>query len=176
MQCETEDLINFAGCAFRPMFFVAMANRYPSAPLHIIARRDRFSSVTYTTITAAPVSITDSFDPPSQLRPPWPNVPLYPSKGFEETFPTWNKRLVPSAVQSTLRKSQISANPSNATTPFYFHAHYDASRVASLRCYAPSKLSPNLMTERRTLTRSIEHFKVYQQKLLTNCQRKCTLQ
>ena len=60
----------------------------------------------------------------------WTNVTLDPSTGLEETCPTWNKGLVSSAVQSTLRKMQTHANPSSTTAPFYFHTHYDASRVA----------------------------------------------
>ena len=60
----------------------------------------------------------------------WTNVPLDPSTGLEENCPTWNKGLVSAAVQSALRKMQIRANPSTTTTPFYFHTHYDSSRVA----------------------------------------------
>ena len=54
MQCETEDLMLYAAPAFVPIFGSGIANRYPSAPLYVIAQRNRHSIVTFAQFKKAP--------------------------------------------------------------------------------------------------------------------------
>ena len=70
MQCEVEDLMEFAGAAFLPIFGATTAIRYPSQPMYVIEQRNRNGLVTFAKLLQAPESVEVSLANPSSLRPP----------------------------------------------------------------------------------------------------------
>ena len=60
----------YAAPAFVPIFGSGLANRYTSAPLYVIAQRDRHSIVTFAQFKKTPLGLTDSLADLSELRPP----------------------------------------------------------------------------------------------------------
>ena len=87
MQCETEDMLPFASPALTPIFGAAIVIRYPSAPLHITANRDRHSIIIFIQNKRTPLSIQDSPDNPTELRPPMAFTCL---KSEKEDFINYN--------------------------------------------------------------------------------------
>ena len=88
MQCETEDLLQVAGASFLPIFGAAIANRYPSAPLYIIARRSRQCIVTFVRSEATPATISNVLANRSELRPPMAFTVL---KAEKDDFTNYNR-------------------------------------------------------------------------------------
>ena len=96
MQCETEDLLQVAGASFLPIFGAVIANRYPSAPLYVIARRSRQCIVTFVRSEATPVTISNVLANRAELRPPMAFTVL---KAEKDDFTNYNR-----LVRSRTRK------------------------------------------------------------------------
>ena len=82
MECETQDMLLFAGAALTPIFCAAIVNRYPSAPLHVIAaNRGRHSVITFIQKKRTPLSVQDSLVNNAELRHPMAFTSLKSEEG-----------------------------------------------------------------------------------------------